>query len=185
MTYSVKNVKTFNSPDGGGYNASLYLGKTKVADIHDGGYGGCLEYDWIDTTIGRTGKINPDPHFEKDFYAFLKTQKIPDFEWSDDEKGFVDIPDVMITPSDDLFIGNMVNDFLNIKRMKSLLSRKVHVSDDGQVFSFKCKSSEIDKTFKFREMGGKATFRDFINTKYPKAIILNDLTTDEAFQLWA
>ena len=69
--------------------------------------------------------------------------------------------------------------------MKSLLSRKVHVSDDGQVFSFKCKSSEIDKTFKFREMGGKATFRDFINTKYPKAIILNDLTTDEAFQLWA
>ena len=40
MTYSVKNVKTFNSPDGGGYNASLYFGKTKVANIHDGGYGG-------------------------------------------------------------------------------------------------------------------------------------------------
>jgi len=41
--YSVKNVKTFKGHDGIGMNCDLYRGKTKIADCHDGAYGGEIE----------------------------------------------------------------------------------------------------------------------------------------------
>lgn len=42
--YLIRNYKPFATPDGGGFNASLYCGKRKVADLHDGGYGGQMEF---------------------------------------------------------------------------------------------------------------------------------------------
>lgn len=45
--YSVKNVKTFATPDGGGYNCSLYKDGVKIAECHEGGYGGCVEFHFV------------------------------------------------------------------------------------------------------------------------------------------
>ena len=179
MTYTVKNVKTFDTPDGGGYNASFYCGKTKVANIHDGGFGGCLEYDWVDTTIGRTGKINPDPHFASDFYAFLKTHKIPDFEWDDEKGGFVDIPDKLITPTDEayLFVGNLVNDFLDMKLLKRELKKNVLVVkyDKGTIHSTGDKPTpELVSRF-VETLSGE---------KDKNLGILNSLPFDEAWEIW-
>jgi len=176
MTYSVKNVKTFNSPDGGGYNASLYCGKTKVANIHDGGYGGCLMYDWVDTTIGRTGKINPDAHFASDFYAFLKTHKIPDFEWDGEKGGFVDIPDKFITPTDDLFVGDLVNDFLDMKLLKQKLKKEVLVvrHADGAIHGTKDKPTR-ENVAQYVEVALKEGM---------KISVLNSLPLEEAWEFW-
>jgi len=38
--YSVKNVKTFNGREGIGFNATLYKGKTKIAECIDDAHGG-------------------------------------------------------------------------------------------------------------------------------------------------
>ena len=176
MTYSVKNVKTFNTPDGGGYNASFYCGKTKVANIHDGGFGGCLEYDWVDTTIGRTGKINPDQHFEKDFYAFLKTHKIPDFEWDSEKRKFVDIPNQFRTPTDDLFVGNLVRDFDDMKLLKRELKKEVLVvkHDKGTVHGTGDKPTP-ENVAQYVEVA----LKEGMNMS-----ILNSLPLEEAWEIW-
>ena len=168
MTYLIKNVKTFDTPDGGGYNATLYLGKTKVANIHDGGYGGCPEYDWADISIN--GKINSNRHFERDFHAFLKTHKIPDFEWSEEKGRFVDT-DEMIIASDELFIGNLVNEFLEAKFWKAKLKKKIYFLEDKEIFSIKVSPSELDRV------------QERFNEKYPNRKILNNLPIEEVLSL--
>lgn len=42
---SVKSVKTWNTPDGGGYSCKLYCGDEFIADVYEAGQGGCAEYD--------------------------------------------------------------------------------------------------------------------------------------------
>jgi hypothetical protein len=43
-------LKTFYTPDGGGYNCTLYRDGKRVAEIHDGGHGGEIEIEiaWLD-----------------------------------------------------------------------------------------------------------------------------------------
>tara|TARA_R100000808_G_scaffold19531_1_gene42363 strand:- start:295 stop:801 length:507 start_codon:yes stop_codon:yes gene_type:complete len=165
MTYSVKNVKTFDTPDGGGYNASFYCGKTKVANIHDGGFGGCIEYDWTNREV------------ENDFYAFLKTTKIPDFEWDQEKGGFVDIPDKFITPTDDLFVNNLVNDFLDMKLLKRALKKDVLVVkyDEGTVH---CTGDKPTPEL-------VARYVEALSGEEDKNMgILNSLPFDEAWEIW-
>lgn len=45
--YSVKNYKPFSSPDGGGFNVTLYRGTQRIANVHNGGYGGCFDWHWL------------------------------------------------------------------------------------------------------------------------------------------
>lgn len=40
--YTVKNVQTFNTPDGGGYNCTLYRKGKRVATCHQAGHGGSV-----------------------------------------------------------------------------------------------------------------------------------------------
>ena len=47
MNYSIKSVKRFDTPDGGGFNCTLYADGKKVAYVYDEGRGGCLFYDWL------------------------------------------------------------------------------------------------------------------------------------------
>lgn len=46
--YSVKNVKAWDTHDGGGFTATLYRGPKRIALVIDHGMGGCLEYEWLD-----------------------------------------------------------------------------------------------------------------------------------------
>jgi hypothetical protein len=43
---NVRNVKTFASPDGGGFNCTLTYEGKKIASVHDDGNCGCHEYFW-------------------------------------------------------------------------------------------------------------------------------------------
>lgn len=46
-TYTLKGVKTFNGMEGGGYEASLYLGKKKIATAFNDGNGGCDHFQFL------------------------------------------------------------------------------------------------------------------------------------------
>lgn len=47
-TYTLKNVKTWNGTDGGGFEASLYRDGKKVGTVFNAGCGGCNEYSFDD-----------------------------------------------------------------------------------------------------------------------------------------
>ena len=47
--YQIKNFQPFRSPDGGGYNASLYESNKIIATLFDGGYGGAVDIHVEDT----------------------------------------------------------------------------------------------------------------------------------------
>lgn len=47
MTYSIKSVKRFDTPDGGGFNCTLYENGKKVAYVYDEGRGGGLYFDCV------------------------------------------------------------------------------------------------------------------------------------------
>lgn len=57
--YTIKNLKTFRSNDGGGFNASLYRDGTKVADVDDEGNGGSLMFHWLDHKAPRVALTRP------------------------------------------------------------------------------------------------------------------------------
>ena len=48
--YSVKAVKSFESPDGGGFNCTLLEDGKPVAQCHDSGDGGDVDFRWLDKT---------------------------------------------------------------------------------------------------------------------------------------
>ena len=45
--YTAKSIKEWNTDDGGGWACNLYRGKTKIAEVYDGGYGGEPEFSWF------------------------------------------------------------------------------------------------------------------------------------------
>ena len=45
MSYLIKSVKFFDTPDGVGFNCTLFQDGKKVAHVHDGGWGAALSYD--------------------------------------------------------------------------------------------------------------------------------------------
>jgi hypothetical protein len=42
-----RKFQSFRSPDGGGFNAELYVDGFHAASLHDGGYGGGVEWRWF------------------------------------------------------------------------------------------------------------------------------------------
>ena len=48
MKYEVKNLKTFNGRDGGGFEATLYKDGKRIATVFNDGCGGCTRYHFID-----------------------------------------------------------------------------------------------------------------------------------------
>ena len=86
-TVTIKNLKTFESPDGGGFNCSIYLDGKKIGTAHQGGHGGPDEY------------YIADDKNEEEFSAALRQQPsavewmkdYPDYQYNIDEIGFGDI----------------------------------------------------------------------------------------------
>ena len=47
MELTIKSLKTWNSPDGGGFELSLYADGRMVARVYNGGQGGPNSYSWV------------------------------------------------------------------------------------------------------------------------------------------
>lgn len=120
--YSIKKLKTFASPDGGGFNATLCLGKTQVADLHDGGYGGCIDFTWLDSA--RNGKVNENPTFEKEFNWFLSTIKVPGITYNAKRGEFEKNSDLEPLGAE-WYVHFLIEDTQIKKDLRSLLRRKI------------------------------------------------------------
>lgn len=50
MNLTIKNFKSWSTDEGGGYQFSLYNDKTKIAHVHNAGFGGCIDMHYEDAS---------------------------------------------------------------------------------------------------------------------------------------
>jgi len=54
MNLKIKSLKTWNSPDGGGFECDLFVDDVKSAHVYNGGHGGPNDYRWTSSVIEET-----------------------------------------------------------------------------------------------------------------------------------
>lgn len=108
--WAVKNVKTFFGMEGQGFNCALYLHNRKVAKVIDDARGGIFLYEWKDSQA------------ESILNAYCAAQPTVrseehDFEYS-------------LTP--DIFVDDLVTEFLEIKQLKGWCRNRIVWREEGQ-----------------------------------------------------
>lgn len=167
MLYTVKAVKEFRGHDGHGYECKLYKANKPVAVVVDDGWGGGLQFHWNDADAEQV-----------DVAVFnLQSQERVIYKGTPEESAFAEfcekLPkwkcnDKMIHTCMDVFTGQAVEDFLQARDFRKII-KKVAILTDGKCITFNC---GIDHP----------QVRDLISKDYPDAVILNDLSFDEALK---
>lgn len=170
--YTVGAVKKFKGHDGYCYTCNLLRNNKKIAEILEDGYGGGLQYTWLDHTkpaLVNTLTYDDKPHSfngtveEALFYAqVMKLPKIKSYDNSD------------MSTSPDIVIEEMVADILMEKQIKADLKKQFTIQvKDGQLFSWK-----ITPQFSFEVLKAHAL------KQYPEAIFLNELSMPEVVKIY-
>lgn len=162
--YTVGAVKTFRGHDGHGYSCNLLRNKKKVAEVTDDGWGGGLQFHWVDnntSTVVNNRTYEGKPHSftgtveESLFYAeVMKLPKIPSFDKT--QEMFTD-PDIVVD--------EMVNEVLLTKKIKADLQKNITIqTKEGQIFNWKISAKHSGVILKAHAL-----------KEYPDAVIINDL----------
>ncbi len=112
MNYHLKGLKTFNGMEGGGYEATLYLDKKKVAIAMNGGAGGCDDFHFVSRDDESAFQAFVDAWYETsrakvDWAAFVKEHGLNDDEVSAGSKM-------------ESWVSSAIGDIENQKRLKRL-----------------------------------------------------------------
>lgn len=170
--YTVGAVKKFKGHDGYGYTCNLLRNKKKVAEILEDGWGGGLQFTWLDydkKAVVNTLTYDDKPHSfngtveEALFYAqVMKMPKIKSY----------DNTDMHTTP--DIVIDDMVGDVLMEKQVKADLKKQFTIqTKDGQLLAWKITpvyTVEVLKKHALKE--------------HPQAIIINELSVPEVIKIY-
>jgi hypothetical protein len=164
--YSVKKVKTFRGSDFDGYNAELYRGKMKVADILDEGNGGEVMIDWDDRTASKV-RITAKGH----------DGKPREYDGTPEQKILIDFiatlpPEIYdeytLDVSDDMFVGALVDAFEEDKKLRRMCKKKTVVkTTDCKDCEFVVISRPYDPKYKdliMKKYG--TTFIEIVNEKF-------------------
>ena len=169
--FSVKSVKTFMGREGCGVNANIYYKNKKIGHIIDSGNGGCLDISYYNNKNEWTRKNN-----EVD--KFLHTLPKYTYKWDDTSESVVSQFD------DEDFWNALVDDYMVLKNFKKTM-KKIHLFHDNKVFTFTKanKPSLLDKKYHHNGVNG-ISFRDILKDEYKGCIILNDISTSKAFDIF-
>jgi len=149
--YSIKNVKIFQSHDGGGFELSLYKDGRRIAIVGNEGNGG--EDTWY-----------PINHNEG-CYVELKASKESMKLWCKNNLPKWKGVDTMFDTTPDIHIGNLLETFQYTKDLKRLLKKTV-IIQGGIVYTLNSKYVQEHK--------------EKILSAYEDSIILNDMSFDDA-----
>jgi hypothetical protein len=167
-TYTVKNVKTFRGTDGDGYNATVYCDGKKIALAMDGADGGPLNVEWEDFGKGEYVDVNWKDHKDEDFVIHCTPFEAQMYEHVRGKTWQLGEYSGNMDP--DLFIEELVNDFLN---EKNRIAQEKRWIKKETLFRLK-----DDKAGSFRTIGALFSKRvkDFIINKYGEQVeyILNE-----------
>jgi len=111
MRYDVKNVKSWKTEDGGGFQASLYLDGKKLGQVTDHGWGGGIEFNLEDGA-------------QEALTEFCKTLPEETSPFSNDSKS----PDI------DSFICSLLDRSETKKRMVQELKKNTDYIKEGHVW---------------------------------------------------
>jgi len=144
--FAVKGYKQMMGTDGYMFECSLYVGGKRTARISNGGYGGCNDVTIIDKEaylkfdkfVSSLGVYQPDSEFSKKYGA--------------------------LDYNDELFVEDLINDFLVEKEQKRWCKSKT-------VFSLPDSKEGEYRTFNSKY---SPEMKQFVLGKYPEAIILNE-----------
>lgn len=150
--YSVKSVKSTQGRNGGGYIATLCRDGAMIATVSDYADGSAVRFDWSQKLTG--GQIASERSRLDDHVKALPAVKDVDDEHEMDA---------------DLFVEQLVNDELNMKRLNGLMKKGILFIHDGKLLQSKPNSDQAAA--------------DAIQEKYPSAKVLNFLTTDKQLEL--
>lgn len=167
MAYAVKGVKTFRGREGEGYNATLYRDGKKVAFVTDDASGGQLDIDWEDIHAPRTtvqvegyekGKSHPVNMTPEEKALHDHCLPLPDRLCS-----FLgrDGKPVMMRVTPEIFVEDLVNDYILLKDAAKLTKGKVAFLDKGKIYTIKLGSHTEEATIAH------------VKSKHPEAMILN------------
>lgn len=171
--YTVGAVKTFRGHDGYGYSCNLLRNKKKVAEVVEDGWGGGLQFHWVDrntSALVNSRTYEGAPHSfngtveESLFYTeIMKLPKIVSPEGDDD----------MFTDPD-IFVDELVNELLLVKQIKADLKKKVTI---------KCADDKV-LTWKITPTHTLEILTAHVMKKYPDALLLNNLSIPEVIQIY-
>lgn len=167
-TYSATSIKTLRGMEGSGYNAYLTRNGKKVALVMDDASGGPLMFEWLDTKAQRvqgsfrtyqdeiqTRTMTPEEKLFNEMVVALPAEKC---EYSKSGFSF---------PSVEIVADNLVNDALSMKRLVSVLKKKILFTQAKKsgVFSLPLTPENTKRVQAAADVGQ----------------ILNNLPIDEAF----
>ena len=166
-TFHAKKVKEFRGHDGYGYNADIYLGKNKIAEVDEDGWGGGLRIDYVsDEMKQKSDEI---------------IKNLPKCKFSEATGGF---SEDMMKWDAELAFDHVATNVLRMRDFKKQM-KKITIIKDEQILEYKTKSSQLDEIFRFQDVG-YMTLRAHLELKQKKEgiKILNLLPENEAFELY-
>lgn len=171
--YTVGAVKTFRGHDGNGFSCNLLRNKKKVAEVVDDGWGGGLQFHWVDhnsSAVVNTRTYDDKPHSFKGtveeslFYAeVMKLPKLPAHD---------DFPEMFTDP--DIIVGNMVNEILLTKDITKELKKNLTIKcNDGKLLSWK-----VSAKFSMDAL------KSYAMKTHPDSVVVNELPIEEVIQIY-
>lgn len=171
--YTVGAVKTIRGHDGNGYSCNLLRNGKKVAEIFDDGWGGGLQFGWLDHTtraVVHNRTYDDKPHSyngtveEALFNAYImELPKVPSYDGKEE-----------IFTDPDIFVDELVNDTLTLKQIKSDLKKNITIQcKDGQLLSWKVSPVHTADILKAHAL-----------KQHPDGIIINTLPVETVFDIY-
>lgn len=148
-TLTLKRVQTFRSPDGGGFNADVYIDGVFVAEAHDDGNGGLVDIYWKCSPEKQAeieAAIDALPEVALEFEGLPTTTIKQDFEW---------------------LINRAIEDFESQKLERAACKKGLCFTVKGSegFYTTKCLNDERSRAH-FEAKYGKENVT-FLNDKYP------------------
>lgn len=169
--YTVAAVKKIRGHDGYGYSCNLMHNGKKVAEILDDGWGGGLQFCWLDKARATVNSLNykDEPYsFEgtaEEALFYAEVMKLPKINSFDGKK---------MNSSADIVLDDMVNDSLAIKKITADLKKNLTIqAKDGVLLTWKISATHSMASLKIHAL-----------KKHPEAKIINELPMEQVFKIY-
>ena len=168
QSFHAKKVKEFRGHDGYGYNADIYLGKNKIAEVDEDGWGGGLRIDYVsDEMKQKSDEI---------------INNLPKCKWN--ETGSSLESDDVYEWDDELVFDHVATNVLRMRDFKKQMKKITFIQDNQLGHYTSLKASNLETSYQYNE--GIMTLEEWLKMteKEENMIVLNLLPEDEAFDLY-
>ena len=171
QSFHAKKVKEFRGHDGYGYNADIYLGKNKIAEVDEDGWGGGLRIDYVSDEMKQKSDeiINnlPKCKWSDAGYGHDESIRNDDYDWNDE-----------------LVFDHVATNVLRMRDFKKQMKKITFIQNNQMQHFTSLKHSQLQNFYQYNEGTMKLEEWLKMTEKEENMIVLNLLPEDEAFDLY-